>query len=52
MAATCNASDSNRDGNGNNDNDGNNDGDDGDDNNDRNCHGIAVLSMIKVPPPP
>jgi hypothetical protein len=54
-AATCNDSDGNGDGNGNDDNnkdndDGNNNGDDGDDNNDSNCHGIAVLPMIRCPP--
>ncbi len=53
MTATCDDSDSNGDGNSNDDNDnddGNNNGDDGDDNNDSNCHGIAVLPMIRCPP--
>jgi hypothetical protein len=51
MTATCNYGDGGGDGDGINDNDGKNNGDNGDNNNDSNCHGIAVLPMIKVPPP-
>jgi hypothetical protein len=54
MTATCDDSDSDGDGNGNDNNDnndGNNNGDDGnEDNNDSNCHGIAVLPMMRYPP--
>jgi hypothetical protein len=49
MTATCNDSDGDSDGNSGNDDDGNNNGDDGNDDDDSNCHGIAVLPMIKVP---
>jgi hypothetical protein len=52
MTATCNNGDGNGNssGDGNDNDDGNNNGDNGNNNNDSNCHGIAVLPMIKVPP--
>ncbi len=58
MTATCDNGDSNGDGNSSNNdddddndnNDGDNGGDIGDGNNDSNCHSIAVLPKIKVPP--
>ncbi len=51
MTATCNDDDGDGDGNSNNNNNGDNDGDKGNNNNDSNCQIIAVLPMIKVPPP-
>ncbi len=55
MTATCDHSDDDGDGDGdgnddNNNVDGNNNSDDGNDDNDSDCHGIAVLPMIRCPP--
>jgi hypothetical protein len=52
MTATCNDGDGDGDSNGDNNNNCDNNGDDSNNDSDSDCHGIAVLPMIKVPPPP